>query len=135
MSFLDNLEQNLKNLESADEAADTARAQRARRETREMERAAEPYAEELKKGPYGQEVLKEAARAGHAAKTKIFVAWIGQALRLELGARRLELRPTPAGISAVFIENNVETNIRPVRLTENPGKMIKEWLLLPPAEA
>ena len=65
MSFLDNLENSLKSLESRDEASGNAeQQQRARERARAEAQAAAPYAEELKKGPFTAELLKQAARVG-----------------------------------------------------------------------
>src|ERR1041385_8397298 len=109
MSFLDNLEDNLKNLESQEQGKEDAeRQQRARASERATAQAAAPYAEELKKGPYTAELLKHAARVGHGLRTKVHIAWLGSTLRLEARDRRLELRPTPAGIVAANLENNQE---------------------------
>ena len=96
MSFLDNLENNLKSLESAEQNRDEAeRRGRARENERAEALAAAPYAEELKKGPFAAELLKQAARIGFSMRTKVHIAWIGTTLRLEARDRRLELRPTP----------------------------------------
>jgi hypothetical protein len=129
MSFLDNLENTLKSLESSEE--DKGNAERERR-TRESERAsaqaAAPFAEELKKGAYGQEALRQAALLGHALRTKVHVAWIGPNLRLEARERRLEFRPTPSGIVAVHLDRNQETASAPVDLKSSPEPLIREWL-------
>ena len=95
MSFLDNLENNLKSLESREEAGGSAEQQRiARERERAQSLAAAPYAEKLKKGPFTAELLKQAARIGFEKRTKIQVAWLGSTLRLEARDRRVELRPT-----------------------------------------
>ena len=129
MSFLDNLENNLKALESRD--AQTEDASRRRRE-RESERAnaaaAAPFAEALKRGPYTAELLRQAARMGHAMRTKVHIAWLGPVLRLEARERRLELRPTGTGVIAVETENGNETRRHPVDLEGNPEGLLKEWL-------
>ena len=92
MSFLDNLEDNLKSLETQDESnQDTAREQRSRDTQRASAQAAAPYAEQLKKGPYTDELLRQAARMGHALRVKVHIAWLGSNLRLEARERRLEL--------------------------------------------
>ena len=52
MSFLDNLENNLKSLESQEEGNDAAEQQRRARERNRAEaQAAAPYAEELEEKP------------------------------------------------------------------------------------
>src|SRR5208337_986981 len=106
MSFLDNLENNLKSLESQEEGKDAAeRLQRARDSARASAQAAAPWAEELKKGPFTAELLKQAARIGFSMRTKVHVAWLGTTLRLEARERRLELRPTANGVVAAYLEN------------------------------
>ena len=129
MGFLDDLENNLKNLESHEEGNQEAlRLQRARETQRADAQAAAPYAEELKKGPYTAELLRQAARIGHSLRVKIHIAWLGATLRLEARERRLELRPTPEGVLAVWIENNREARSTPVDLKGQPEEMLREWL-------
>jgi hypothetical protein len=130
MSFLDNLESNLKSLESQEEGKEAAEQQRRSRE-RDLAsaRASAPYAEELKKGRYTQELLKQTTRVGHAMRTKVHVAWLGSNLRLEARERRLELRPTPEGIVAVYFdENNRENRTEALDLNGSPENLLREWL-------
>jgi hypothetical protein len=129
MSFLDNLENNLKSLESREEGNDTAEQQRRARERDRAEaQAAAPYAEELKKSPFTSELLKQAARVGFEKRTKIHVAWLGSTLRLEARERRLELRPTGAGVKAVYIESGQEVRSEPANLNGNAEELIRAWL-------
>src|SRR5947207_7810373 len=130
MSFLDNLENNLKSLESSEQRKDEAERQRRSRDhERERERAAAPFAEELKQSPFTAELLKHAARIGHGMRVKVHVAWLGSTLRLEARERRLELRPTPEGIVAVHLDaNNLETASAPVDLAGNPETLVRDWL-------
>jgi hypothetical protein len=129
MSFLDDLENNLKSLESAEEGKDTAAQQeRVRQRERATAQAAAPYAEELKKGPYTAELLKQTARIGFSMRTKVHIAWLGSNLRLESRERRLELRPTPAGIVAVYLENNQEKRSEPLDLKGDPEQLVRDWL-------
>src|SRR3982750_3531172 len=98
MSFLDNLENNLKSLESNEQGSDAAEQQhRARERNRAEAQAAAPYAEELKKSPFTAELLKQAARIGFEKRTKVHVAWLGSTLRLEARERRLGTRPVAGG--------------------------------------
>src|SRR5689334_17102982 len=97
MSFLDNLESNLKSLESNQETDHTAEYQRRARE-RAGAQAVAPYAEALKKGPFTAELLKQTTRVGFSLRTKVHIAWLGSTLRLEARERRLELRPTAGGV-------------------------------------
>ena len=129
MSFLDNLENNLKSLESQEEGKDDAERQHRERENqRASAQAAAPYAEELKKGPYTAELLKQAARVGHGMRVKVHIAWLGSTLRLEARERRLELRPTRDGIVAVYLESNQETRTQALDLKGNPEELVRQWL-------
>jgi hypothetical protein len=134
MSFLDNLESNLKNMESRDERGEqNVRNARSRDSDRARTLASAAYAEQLKKGPYAAELLRQATRHGHAMRTKVHLAWLGSALRLEARGSKLELRPTPQGVVAAFIENNTEVRSVPVDLAGNPESLAREWLAsLPP---
>ncbi|MGE5568472.1 MAG: hypothetical protein ACM3S5_05470 [Rhodospirillales bacterium] len=128
MSFLDNLEDNLKALEGS-EVPDGA-GQEARR--RELERRqallAAPYVERLKSASYTDPLFTEAARAGHKVRTKVDITWVGTTLRLQARERRLELRPTPQGVVAVFLEDSKELRSTPVDLDRSPAPLIHELL-------
>src|SRR3954462_7823315 len=101
MSFVDNLENNLKSLESHEEGNDAAEQQRRTRErTRAEAQAAAPDAEGLKNSPFTAELLKQAARVGFEKRIKVHVAWLGPTPRLEARERRLEFRPTASGVLA-----------------------------------
>jgi hypothetical protein len=129
MSFLDNLENNLKSLESREEGKDSAEREARQRATeRARAQAAAPYAEELKKSPFTEELLRQTVRMGHAVRTKIHVAWLGATLRLEARERRLELRPTATGVVAVSIEDGRELGSEPVDLGSNPEALLRGWL-------
>ncbi len=129
MSFLDNLENNLKSLESQEGAHDsTGRQHRARERERAAARAAAPYADALKNGPYTSELLKQAARIGFAMRVKVHIAWLGSTLRLEARERRLELRPTSTGVVAVYLENSQETRTEAVDLAGAPEELVRRWL-------
>lgn len=129
MSFLDNLENNLKSLESREEGNASAEQQRRSRERERAEaQAAAPYAEELKKGPFTAELLKQATRVGFEKRTKVHIAWLGSTLRLEARERRVELRPTASGVQAVYVENGQETRSAPVNLKGNAETFVREWL-------
>jgi hypothetical protein len=129
MSFLDNLENNLKSLESHEQGSDAAEQQhRARERSRAEAQAAAPYAEELKKSPFTAELLKQAARVGFEKRTKVHVAWLGSTLRLEARERRLELRPTGSGVVAAYIEGGQELRTEPADLKGNAEEFIRAWL-------
>jgi len=129
MSFLDNLENDLKSLESQEESKEDAERRRRERDSqRAGELAIAPYAEELKKGSYTAELLRQAARVGHGMRTKVHIVWLGSTLRLEARDRRLELRPTPGGIVAAYLEGNRETRSVPLDLKGSPEDLVREWL-------
>jgi len=129
MSFLDNLENNLKSLESREEGkGDSARQKSARDNQRAAALAAAEYAEALKKGPFTEQLLREATRLGHSMRIKVYCTWLGTALRMEARGRRLELRPTAAGVTAVYMENAREVRTEPVNLNGNPEPFLRAWL-------
>jgi hypothetical protein len=129
MSFLDNLENNLKSLESQEEGKESAeRAHRLRESEKASAQAAAPWAEELKKGPFTAELLKQAARVGFSLRLKVHVAWLGTTLRLEARDRRLELRPTATGVVAAYLENGVETRNEPLDLRSDAAELVRRWL-------
>ena len=129
MSFLDNLENNLKSLESREEGNASAEQQRRSRDRERAEaQAAAPYAEELKKGPFTAELLKQATRVGFEKRTKVHIAWLGSTLRLEARERRVELRPTGSGVQAVYAENGQETRKEPLDLKGNAETFVRGWL-------
>jgi hypothetical protein len=125
MSFLDNLENNLKSLESREDSTDAAASQHRERERRRAEaQAAAPFADALKNGPFTAELLKQAARVGFEKRTKVHVAWLGSSLRLEAREQRVELRPTPSGVHAVYPDGRAE----PVDLNGSAEAFIRQWL-------
>jgi hypothetical protein len=129
MSFLDNLENNLKSLESQEDGKESAERQHRERENqRASAQAVAPYAEELKKGAYTAELLKQASRVGHSLRVMVRVTWIGTTLRLEARDKKLELRPTPSGIDAVYLEENREVRSEPLNLKGNPEQLLRTWL-------
>jgi hypothetical protein len=134
MSFLDNLENNLKSLESQEEGKESAeRARRTRESEKASAQAAAPWAEELKKGPFTAELLKQAARIGFSLRLKVHVAWLGTTLRLEARERRLELRPTANGVVAAYLENGVEARSEPLDLRGDAAEFVRRWLDAPAA--
>jgi hypothetical protein len=126
MSFLDNLESNLKTLESREERS-TDNHQRREAE-RQQALAAAPWADQLRSSPFTEKLFSEAALTGHRLRQKIYLTWLGEKLRLEARNRRLELRPTPGGIQAVFLENNTEIRQQPVDLSTDPAELLRDWL-------
>src|SRR5262245_1728168 len=123
MSFLDNLESNLKNLESREEGQDQREQERR---TGDRKRALEeaPWADQLKNGPFTAELLRQAARIGHAQRLLVRPTWLGTTLRLEAGSRRMELRPTAEGVVAVFHTGDSER----VDLGGSAEALVRKWL-------
>ena len=132
MSFLDNLENNLKSLESQEEGKEAAeRAARSRDSQRAAAQAIAPWAEELKKSAFTAELLKQAARVGFSMRTKVHVAWLGTTLRLEARDQRLELRPTPTGVLAAYLKEGAEVRTEPLDLKGDPEALVRGWLEAP----
>lgn len=127
MSFLDNLESSLKNLEAHDEKQSQV-DRRRREDERDAARAAGPYAEQLKDGQFTKDLLDQVTRLGFSQRIKVHIAWLGTTLRLEAREKKLELRPTPQGVIAVFLENGNEIRTIPVDFQGDPGKLAREWL-------
>src|SRR5438552_18453081 len=128
MSFLDNLESSLKNLESRDEK-ESQRDHERREEENRAACAAAPYAEQLREDVFTKELLNHATRLGFAKRVKVHISWLGTTLRLEARDKKLELRPTPEGVSAVFLENGSEVRAASVDLKAgDPERLAREWL-------
>jgi len=128
MSFLDNLENNLKALESREEGGLDERGRREAEKSRA--KAAAPWAEELKRAPWTQTLMQKATRAGYQRRTKVNLLWIGTTFRLEALGHRLEMRPEPDGIRAVFMQGPQELEEQRVDLTSDPEKLVNEWMLI-----
>ncbi len=125
VSFLDNLENNLKALENREQGMDDAR----RRDTdRGRVLAIAPWAERLKREPFAQELMRQATLAGGERRMKVNLAWIDTALRLEARGQRLELRPMPDGIVAVFLRDDQLTGQEAVDLAEDPRRIVTKWM-------
>ena len=132
MSFLDNLENNLKALESREEK-DPEKVKRDR-DQREADRNAAllraPHVEALKNSAFTSDLLTQCRTIGHGQRVLVQFAWIGESLRLDAKAKRLELTPTAEGITAVFSLNGVETG----RIIVDPqagdaAALARDWLL------
>jgi hypothetical protein len=130
MGFLDNLENSLKGLESQGERDGS---ERLRQEEERNRRAAEaPWADQLRRSEFTRKLFDDAASAGHRLRTKIYIAWLDTTLRLEARGRRLELRPSPNGIEAVFIPEPLDgpatETVRRLALDTDPADLLREWL-------
>jgi hypothetical protein len=127
MSFLDNLENNLKALESRDERG--AERRLPTEDERRRPRAAQPHARELRESEWTKKLLDKAVAAAHGVRTKVYITWSGATLRLVARDRRLELVPEADGISAVFYDGREETGREPVDLAKTqPEKLVKQLL-------
>ena len=128
MSFLDNLENDLKALESRDQGGlDETRRREA---DRALSLAAAPWAEQLKREPYARDLMRHATIAGSQRRIKVNLAWIETTLRLEARGQRLELRPTPNGVVAVFLRNSEEVRREPIDLAGDPQALTGAWMVV-----
>jgi hypothetical protein len=121
MSFLDNLENNLKALESQEQGGIDDRKKREAEKTQAI--AAAPWADRLKHSPYLAKLMRDVTRAGFSRRMKVNFVWIGRTLRLEAIEQRLELDPTVRGIEAVIEDRRI-----PVDLEGNPDELILTWM-------
>jgi hypothetical protein len=121
MSFLDNLENNLKALESQEQGGVDDRKRREAEKTRAIESA--PWADRLKNSPYLAKLMRDVTRAGFSRRMKVNIVWIGRTLRLEAIEQRLELEPTARGIEAVMGDRRI-----PVNLEGEPDELIVTWM-------
>ena len=129
MSFLDNLESNLKSLESNEErGADVQRDARIRASDKAKALASAPFADALKTGVFTHDLLAHATRIGFSQRTKVQPTWLGTTLRLQAKDRRLELRPTPEGVLAYFFEDDEETGTELLDLNGSAEELAKRWL-------
>lgn len=132
MSYLDNLENNLKALENQEER-DPEKVKREQ-ERREAERSAAllraPYVDALKNSPFTLELLTQCRAIGHQQRVLVQFTWLGETLRLDAKEKRMLLTPTSEGIMAVFSVNGDEagrTNVDPEM--DNSGELARRWLL------
>lgn len=130
MSFLDNLENNLKALERAEEAdpEKQKRLREARAAERDMAQQIAPVAEALKTGPFTDELLRACRTIGHRMRTMVRVTWIDSTLRLEARDKRLDLSPTPEGVVANYFRDGSEEREEPVDLKGNATEFAERWL-------
>jgi len=131
MSFLDNLENNLKALESREEK-DPEKVRRDQ-ERREADRTAAllraPHVEALKNSAFTSQLLTECRTIGRGQRVLVQFTWIGESLRLDAKAKRLELTPTTEGITAVFSLDGAEVRRATVDLrTDDAAALARHWL-------
>jgi hypothetical protein len=130
MSFLDNLENNLKALESREQKDPEALAREAaaREANRSLALAVAPYSEALRNGPFKDGLLTACRELGHRRRMLVRPVWVESTLRLEAGTKRLELRPTPNGVLAVTFIDGKEHESTPIDLSSDPVKLAEKWL-------
>lgn len=130
MSFLDNLENDLKALESRSERDPEAlkREAAARESARSLALEIAPYAEALRNGPFIDGLLTACRNVGHRRRMLVRPVWVDSTLRLEAGAKKLELRPTPTGVLAVFFNAGKELESIPIDLSTDPSRLAEKWL-------
>ena len=131
MSFLDKLENDLKALENREEK-DPEKVNREQ-ERREAYRTAAllraPYAEALRTSPFTSELLTHCRAIGHAQRVLVQFTWLGESLRMDAKAKRLELAPTAEGITAVLSLNGEKIEQLTVRPEiDDAAALAKRWL-------
>ena len=111
MSFLDNLESNLKALESREEKdPETIKRDRERRDAeRNAALLRAPHVEALKNSTFTSELLAQCRTIGRGQRLLVQFTWIGENLRLDAKTKRMELIPAAEGITAVFSVGGAET--------------------------
>lgn len=131
MSFLDNLENNLKALENREER-DPEKLKRDQ-ERREADRAAAllraPHAETLRTSSFTTELLTQCRTIGHGQRVLVQFTWLGETLRLDAKTKRMELVPTTKGITAILSIDGKETARIPIKpRVDQAAKLAKRWL-------
>src|SRR5260370_23940306 len=126
MSYSDNLENNLKALESQQERDPNEHLKRQEQRNRVL--AVAPWGEKLKESSFTEDVMVYATRAAFGVRAKCHITWLQTTLRLEVREKRLELRPTPDGILAAFLENGSEVRSEPLDLAGNSQELVKPSL-------
>jgi hypothetical protein len=131
MGFLDNLENNLNALERQEEK-DPEKVKRDQ-ERREADRNAAllraPHVDALKNSAFTLDLMTHCRTLGRTQRVLVQFTWIGETLRLDAKARRMELIPTSEGIAVVFSVDGAETG----RTTadpnvDDPAALAKRWL-------
>jgi hypothetical protein len=132
MSYLDNLENNLKALENLEER-DPEKVKREQ-QRREAERSAAllraPYVEALKNSPFTSELLTQCRTIGHGQRVLVQFTWLGETLRLDAKTKRMTLSPTSEGITAVFSVDGDETGRATIDpAVDDAAALARRWLL------
>ncbi|MBZ5606460.1 MAG: hypothetical protein LAO79_29570 [Acidobacteriia bacterium] len=132
MSFLDNLENNLKALESQEERdpEKIRRDQQRREEERNAALLRAPHLDALKDSEFTSNLLTECRTVGRAQRVLVRFTWIGENLRLDAGDKRMELTPTSEGIVAVYSVGGAEVRRAPVDVqADDPAALARAWLI------
>lgn len=132
MSFLDNLENNLKALEGRE---DGGIDERARRDADlKQAKAAAPWADKLKNCSWTKNLMGQATRAGFQRRIKVNLIWIGTMLRLEARGLRLELRPVTDGVQCVCLPAGDAMPEQMLDLEGDPSQLVNDWMSLVDAQ-
>lgn len=131
MSYLDNLENNLKALENQEEK-DPEKVKRDQ-ERREADRNAAllraPYADALKNSAFTSELLTQCRTIGRTQRVLVQFTWIGESLRLDAKTKRLQLNPTADGIEAVYSLEGTELRRAKVNFDSgDPAALAEQFL-------
>ena len=87
-----------------------------------------PHAEALRNGPFKDGLLTACRNIGHRRRILVRPIWVDSTLRLEAGSKKLELRPTPGGVLAVFFDGGQEQESMPIELSSDPVRVAEKWL-------
>jgi hypothetical protein len=87
-----------------------------------------PHAQALRNGPFKDGLLTACRDIGHRRRILVRPVWVDSTLRLEAGVKKLELRPTPSGVLAVFFDGGRERESIPIDLSSDPIKVAEKWL-------
>jgi hypothetical protein len=131
MSFLDNLEDNLKALENRDEKNPEKLKQDRQRIEAERSAAQQraPYAEALKNSAFTSELLTQCRAIGHGLRVLVRFTWVGETLRLDAKEKRMDLIPTPEGVIAVISARGTELRREKVDFeSADPAALACAWL-------
>lgn len=131
MSFLDNLENDLKALENREERdPEKVRRDQQRREadrTAALLRA--PHAEALRTSPFTSELLTQCRAIGHGLRVLVQFTWLGESLRLDAKEKRMDLTPTEQGITAVLSLNGEEVGREIIDpKVDDAAALARRWL-------
>jgi hypothetical protein len=134
MGFLDNLENDLKALENREER-DPEKVRRDQ-ERREADRTAAllraPHAEALRTSPFTSELLTHCRAIGHSQRVLVQFTWLGESLRMDAKAKRMDLTPTAEGITAILSLNGEEIGREAVDpKVDNAAALARHWLTGP----